>query len=121
MPVLERVKQSYLLWHEYHSTLQKLHRYTLGGKIDTLFIEAIEALCAAVFLGPDEKLPYVRLAIRKVDTLKLLLMVLWESHSLETKKYAALSETVGEVGKQLGGWQGQLKKQNSPVETTKEK
>src|SRR3989338_8268385 len=76
LPVLERVKQSYLLWHEYHSTLQKLHRYTLGGKIDTLFIEAIEALCAAVFLGPDEKLPYVRLSVRNADPPKLLLFFL---------------------------------------------
>ena len=38
LPVLERVKQAYLLWHEYHSTLPKLHRYTLGEKIDILFI-----------------------------------------------------------------------------------
>ena len=70
----------------------------------------MEAVSAAAFLGRDEKLPYVRLAARKVDTLKLLLMVLWETKSLDTKKYAALSERMDEVGKMLGGWQGQLKK-----------
>ena len=56
----------------------------------------------------------MRLAIRKVDTLKILLMVLWETKSLDTKKYAALSEKVEEIGKMLGGWNGQLVKQNSP-------
>ena len=72
----------------------------------------MEAVSAAAFLGRDEKMPYVRLAARKVDTLKLLLMILWETKSLDTKKYAVLSERMDEVGKMLGGWQGQLKKQN---------
>lgn len=116
LPVLERIKQAYLLWHEYHCTLPKLHRYTLGGKIDAVFIELIEATSGAAFLQRDEKKPYVRLAIRKLDTLKLLLLVLWESKSLDTKKYVALSAKVEEVGKMLGGWNGQLTKQNSPAE-----
>src|SRR5690606_4157851 len=111
----ERVKQSYLLWHEYHSTLPKLHRYTLGGRIDALFVEMMEAASAAAFLARADKLPYVRLAIRKLDTIKLLLLILWETRSFDTKKYAALSTKVDEIGKQLGGWQGQLIKQNSPA------
>ena len=115
LPVLERIKQSYLLWHEHHSTLPKLHRYTLGGRIDALFVDMMEAASAAVFLRNETKLPYIQLAIRKLDTIKLLLLVLWETRSLDTKKYVALSTKVDEVGKQLGGWQGQLAKQNSPA------
>ena len=114
LPLLERIKSAYLLWHEYHSTLPKIHRYTIGEKIDTLFIEIIEATSSAVFLRREEKLPYLRLAIQKTDALKLLLMVLWESKSLDTNKYAALSATLEEIGKMLGGWNGQLQNQNSP-------
>jgi hypothetical protein len=117
LPLLERIKSAYVLWHEYHSTLPKTQRYSLGGKIDSLFVEAIEAVSAAAFLGRDEKTPYVRLAVRKIDAAKLLLMILWETKSLDTKKYAALSERMDEIGKMLGGWQGQLKKQNSPAQT----
>ena len=84
----------------------------MGNRIDSLFIEAIEATSAAAFLSREEKQPYVRLAARKIDTLKLLLMVLWESKSLETRKYIVISERVDEIGKMLGGWSGQLKKQN---------
>ncbi|MEK7479870.1 MAG: four helix bundle protein [Patescibacteria group bacterium] len=73
----------------------------------------MEAISAAAFLPRDEKMPYVRLATRKNDTIKLLLMVLWETKSLDNKKYAVLSERMDEIGKMLGGWQGQLKKQNS--------
>jgi hypothetical protein len=105
-----------LLWHTYHSALSKLHRYSLGARIDELFIETIEATSAAAFLSRAEKLPYVRLAARKVDTIKILLMILWEAKSLDTKKYIAVSEIVDEIGKMLGGWKGQLKKNSAPPE-----
>ena len=73
----------------------------------------MEAISAAAFLPRAEKLPYVRVGVRKTDALKVLLMILWETKSLNTKKYAVLSEKIDEVGKMLGGWQGQLVKQNS--------
>jgi len=60
-----------------------------------------------------EKLPYVRLAIRKIDTLKIFLMILWETKSFDNKKYITLSSKLDEVGRMLGGWHGQLLKQNS--------
>ena len=83
--------------------------------MDTLFIEVIEAISIASFLSRAEKLPYVKLAIRKVDTLKIMLMVLWETKSLDDKKYIALSLKIEEIGRMLGGWNGQLTKQNSPA------
>jgi len=113
LPVLERLKTAYLLWYGYYQTIPKAHRHTLGGKADTLFVETIEAIASATFLSKTEKQPWVRLAIRKLDTLKVLLLVLWETKSLDTKKYAALSLPLHEVGQQLGGWNGQLTKQNS--------
>ena len=76
----------------------------------------MEAVSAAAFLSRDEKMPYVRLATRKIDTLKLLLMILWETKSLDTKKYAALSERMDEIGRMLGGWQGQILKNSTPPE-----
>ena len=60
----------------------------------------------------DKKLPFVSSAIRKLNTVQLLLMILWETKSLRDKKYIALSTQVDDVGKMLGGWAGQLAKQN---------
>ena len=74
----------------------------------------IEAISAASFLSREEKHPYVRLAIKKADTLRVLLMILWETKSFYDKKYITLSVMLDEVGKMLGGWNGQLTKQNSP-------
>jgi len=77
-------------------------------------VEVIEAISAASFLSREEKHPYVRLAIKKLDTLRVLLMILWETKSIVDKKYITLSFILDEAGKMLGGWNGQLTKQNSP-------
>jgi len=129
LPVLERLKGVYLSWCQFYQILPKTHRYSLGLKIDNLFIEAIESITVATFLPKESKLPFVRLAIRKMDTLKVLLMVLWEAKSLEEKKYVAILLPIDEVGRMLGGWYEQLakapdqarNKQNSPAIKTREK
>lgn len=84
-------------------------------------IEIIEAIAIASFLSKEEKLPYVRLVIRKTDALKIFLIILWETKSLDNNKYIQLSEKVIEIGKMLGGWNGQLSKQNSSNKLREEK
>ncbi|MDE2001700.1 MAG: four helix bundle protein [Patescibacteria group bacterium] len=115
LPLLQKTKDAYLLWYSYYQILPKLHRHSLGQKVDTLFVEIIEMLAIANFLIKEEKIPYVRVAIRKTDTLKIFLMMLWETKSLDDKKYIALSIKIDEIGKMLGGWNGQLTKQNPPA------
>ena len=121
LPLLQKAKDAYLLWYGYYQTIPKTHRHSLGQRIDALFAEVIEALATASFLVREEKLPYVRLSIRKVDTLKIFLMILWETKSLDNKKYIALSIKIDEIGRMLGGWNGQLQKQNSLNTRSREK
>lgn len=119
MGVLEKIKSAYLVWHEIHVILPQTHRYTLGNRIDKLLIEIIENTATASFIPKVEKPPYIRLSIRKLDTVKILLLVLWETKSISDKKYITLSAPLNEVGKMLGGWHNQLLKQNSPAEAGK--
>jgi len=107
---MQKLKDSYLLWHSYHQSMPKTQRYSLGLKIDNLFTEIIEAVSIASFLKQNEKIPYVRKAIQKLDTLKIFLMIIWETKTLDSKKYINLSEILDEIGKMLGGWYGQLTK-----------
>ena len=113
LPILQKTKSSYLLWYQYYQILPKTQRYSLGLKVDNLFCEAIEALVVASFSAKEEKLSCLESAIKKVDVLRIFLMILWEAKSLDNKKYIALSVKIDEVGKMLGGWKGQLDKQNS--------
>ena len=57
LPVLQKLKSAYLVWHEYHQILPKAHRYSLGQKTDNLLAETIEAIVTAAFLQKQEKLP----------------------------------------------------------------
>lgn len=103
------------MWYRYYQILPKAHRHSLGQRADTLFVELMEAVATASFLSPQEKAPYVRLAARKTDTLRVLLMVLWETKSFDDNQFIAISVKVEEIGRMLGGWMGQLPKQNSPA------
>jgi len=111
---LEKIKSVYIIWHEYHDTFPKTQRYSLGNHIDRVFIDLIEVVSVATFLPQIEKLPYVRIAIRKLDLIKILLLVSWETKSLGNKKYIVLSTPLDEIGRMLGGWYGKLNKENSP-------
>jgi len=113
IPLLHKAKNLYLLWYSYYQILPKNHRFTLGQRIDNLLVELIEVIAIASFLTQEEKLSYVKLAIRKTDTVKIFFLILWETKSLDNKKYISLSEKIAEIGRMLGGWSGQLLKQNS--------
>lgn len=115
--LLQCIKTFYILWFEFYQILPKPHRHSLGYRIDTLLVEIIEAISIASFLPKGEKRSFVCIAIRKIDTVKILLMVLWETKSLDNKKYITLSAKLDEIGKMAGGWNGQLLKQNSPAKT----
>lgn len=82
--------------------------------MDKYFTEIIESVAIAAFLKPEEKIPYIKLAIRKSDVLKIFLNILWETKSLDDNKYILLSEKLNSIGRDLGGWSGSLVKKNSP-------
>ena len=115
LPILEKTKSAYLTWYGFYQILPKTHRHTLGEKIDRIFVDVIEAIVVAAFSSREDKLPWVRLAIRKMDLLRIFLLILWETKSIDNKKYIALSMELDKIGKMLGGWNGQLVKQNSPA------
>ncbi len=115
-PLLQKSKDLYIIWYNCYKTIPKEHRFSIGVKVDTLFIEIIEMIAGALYIAKEEKLLYIKTAIRKTDTLKLLFLILWETKSLDNKKYLIISEKINEVGRMLGGWSGQIiKQQNSSI------
>ena len=77
-------------------------------------MEAIEMTAYASFLSKGEKLPYIKIALTKVDTIKVFIQIIWEMKILDEKKYIAISEKLNDTGKMLGGWHNKLVKENSP-------
>ncbi len=108
IPVVLKLKDTYNIWQAYLSSFPKTNRYTIGSKIDILFLEAIEYAFLASYTHTEEKRLFLNKSISKIDLVKLLLQLSWEIKALDNKKYAHLAERFAEIGKMLGGWKRQL-------------
>lgn len=104
LAVIQRLVSTYKLWHEFQNNFPKKSRYTLGAKIDSLFIDILELLLIASYLGKEQKLPLLQKAGGKLDVLKFFLQISWELKILDNKKYILLSGQLNEIGKMIGGW-----------------
>ena len=101
---MQKLTAVYKIWQAYLPHFPKTSRYTLGEKIDSLFVEIIEYIVIASYLSKQEKLPYLKKGIIKLDVLKFFSQVAWEIKGLDNKKFIELSEKLVEIGKMLGGW-----------------
>lgn len=104
LPIIQKLIGVYKIWHEYLPNFSKDHRYTLGFKIDSLFVGIIEDLYQAQFEKEYRKYFNINNASLKLDKLKFFLQILWEIKGIDDKKYIHLSNHLNEVGKMLGGW-----------------
>lgn len=104
LPIIQRFVEVYKLWDEFRKYFPKNSRYTLGTKIDSLFIDTIELVFVASSLNREQKLPVLQKASSRLDLLKFFLQVSWELKILDNKKYIAISEPLDEIGRMLGGW-----------------
>jgi hypothetical protein len=112
LPIIQHLIAAYKLWHEFLPHLTKYARHTLGVKIDALFVDTIEIIFVATYLGKEQKMLALQQANAKFDTLKFFLQILWEIKAIDNKKYAVLSERLGEIGRMLGGWMRQTSARN---------
>ena len=104
MPIVIKLHESYKQWHGFLGALPRLTRYTLGVKIDNLFTESLELALLAGYAARPKKPDIIDRLSSKIDCLKFFLKVLWELKGIDTKKYTALSRTLEEIGKMVGGW-----------------
>lgn len=108
IPIVLKLKDTYNIWQEYLQHFPKANRFTIGSKIDVLFLEAMEYAFLASYTHTTEKQALLDKGISKVDLIKLLLQLAWEIKALDNKKYAVLADKFAEIGKMLGGWKRQL-------------
>ena len=114
MPVLAKTADAYKMWHNILPHIPRLIRYSLGEKINLLFIELLELIFTAGFAAKEHKLLIVQKACIKSDALKFFLQIAWELKAMDNKKFAELGALLVEIGKMLGGWQRQLTKEAPP-------
>jgi hypothetical protein len=108
LPILQKITLAYKLWHNTLPHIPRLTRYSLGEKINDLFIELSELVLTASYTAKETKGPVIQRASVRLDTLKFFLQIGWELKAFDNKKFAELSMPLVEVGKMLGGWQKQV-------------
>jgi hypothetical protein len=109
LSLIQKLVQAYKSWHSFLPNFSKDSRYTIGVKIDSLFLETVELIIRAAYSDKAGKIISLNNASLKLDLLKFFLQIAWEIKSLDNKKYISLSEKLDEIGKMLGGWIKALK------------
>ena len=114
--VLVKEKEAYSLWFKILADFPKIYRYNLGGKIENCFLSLLENTFITAYLPGDRKAAQLSIAILKLDNLKFFLQLAWENKCLSSIKYSALSESLDEVGRMLGGWKKGLENKTPSYE-----
>ncbi len=86
--------------------IPKHARYTLGAKIEELFLTVLERTYAAYYSERERRASMLSDCIISLDTLKCLVSVAWEGKYIShaQAQYEQLALTLHEIGKMLGGW-----------------
>lgn len=108
------LKDSYNLWQQLLPHSSKIHRQTLGEKIDRLFLETLEWAFRASYLSGPQKAATVDGSVVRLDLVKFFLLIAWEIGMLTDKQYAQLSAPLVEASKMLVGWKEYLEKKTPP-------
>jgi hypothetical protein len=115
LPIIHSIIELYKTWQQILPHFPSSSRHTLGFRIDTLIIQIAESLFAAGFLTGQRKVSAIERSSLKIDSIKFLLQLSWESKIINDKKYIILSSHAEIIGKQVGGWLKKLHQQNSPL------
>jgi hypothetical protein len=107
-PILQRVKEGYLVWLGIVQHIPKGSRYTVGSRIEERFLDLLEITYIAHFTAKDGKSTKLAECILTLDTLKFLISVAWEGKLISHKQYEDVALKLDEVGRMFGGWRKSL-------------
>jgi len=98
-----------LNWLKIVPHLPKSSCFTLGSRIENMFLDLIEISYTTYFSKKKGKAKKVRKCIEIYDKLKFLISITWEAKLIGNRQYENIAIKLVEVGKQLGGWKRSLK------------
>ena len=107
--IITKEKEAYQIWLILHKNFPKTERFSLGQKIDSIFLNILELSFVALYQPPEEKIFLLSKAISRLDLLKFFMQLSWENKLIPTTKFAELSQKLEEIGRILGGWKKGIK------------
>jgi len=104
VPILKKTIELYKIYYKYLELFPKKDKYNIGATCEKYIIEILEILLKAGYLSKQEKLPLIKNANNKFDTLKIFIRLLRELNIIDQKKYLILQTILQEIGRMFGGW-----------------
>jgi len=104
IPLVKKLYELYKYAHKSVSVFPKHERYSLGEKIETNILEAIEAVIFGNAQPKNFKDAYLLRANAKVEVLKILFRLAMDNEFINSTQYLKTEEYLCESGKMLGGW-----------------
>lgn len=109
IPIFQKAYDFYKNFHAILKHFPRQDRYTVGQKSANLSLEILELLLLASYKSKNEKSVYLERASAKLDVLKILLRLSFETKVINQQKYLSFENLLIEIGKMLGGWIKQTK------------
>jgi|SRR3989344_2422060 len=109
IPIFQKTYDFYKNFHEALKHFPRQDRYSVGQKCVDLNLDILELVLLAGYKSKNEKLVYLERASAKLDVLKILLRLSFETKAINQQKYISFESLLIEIGKMLGGWIKQAK------------
>jgi hypothetical protein len=110
LPVVNQLKESYKKWQSVLPSISKMHRQTIAGRIDKLFLDTLQYSFSATYSRGQKKIELVIRSITCIDQIKFFLLVAWESKIIKDNQYVYVSKPLSESSKMLVKWKEYLEK-----------
>lgn len=104
IPLLKKTYELYKTFHEYRKTVPKQDRFTIYERSEISILDITEALFLAGYSKSINKAAVLHQASAKLNLLRLLVRLMKDTKTIDTKKYIRIQEMIDEIGRMLGGW-----------------
>lgn len=101
--------------------MARTERFGIGDRIDSIWLDLLDALRKAAYATPEGKVASLDEAIRRVDSVRFFLQIAWEAKLMADSHFIALGKDVEEIGRMVGGWKRGLLAKTNPGNPGREK
>ena len=106
--ILTKMLEIYVRWVVETKNLKKIHRYSLGIKVEKIFDDIIELISEAQFAENERQFILINQSSTKIDVLKFMFYVLLELKEIDYKKCEDFTLQLEEIGRMLYGWKNRI-------------
>ena len=98
-----------------HRKIPRTERFGIGARIDVALLDLLMIIRRAGFASGERKVGLLEISISKIDDIRFLFHLLWETGLIANEQFARFGERIEEIGRDVGGWRkGMLAKTPPP-------